>query len=249
MSEVTNCANLHSATAGFEDRAKALNDDKYWLALAEAKKNQWRQAFLTRLDNTIGKMPLDENREVNQKFNRIIPARAKCWKEQYDEGFLDILIEILGWGWLSERYSSSVINFRNTPDLEVLDDQGSIVAAMECKNFLESKRERDYHKSIRGNLKNIEAREVDQRLISNDPAENPFLWKLMCVLCKAEEQLNMSGLQDNKFVFINFDFDDSSLVQIDGTKVLLGRLANVLKGRGVEFVAFQGYDVGNSLVE
>lgn len=239
---------LQSATNGFESRAQALNRNEYWLARAKAKQDSWYQGFLKRLDNIIGKMPADEKQGLTKKFNNIIPRNATNWNGQYDERCLDIFIEILGWGWLSDKYQGLAVKFRDTPDLEALNDSGRVVAAMECKNFWMSKKENEYLQSTMKSLENIKAREVDQRLVLNDPSENPFLWKLMCILCKAEEQLNRSGPQDKKFIFVNFSLDTSSRLQIEDTKALIRRLATVLQRRDIDFIAFQDLEVNQTLM-
>ncbi len=247
MNETSNYPNLQSVTHDFESRAQALNDCEYWLALAKTSTHPWNKTFLARLDNIIGKMPPHEKQELTVKFNKLIPKNAKSWKEEYDKRFLDILIEILGWDWLSNKYHGSIVKFRNRPDLQVVNDGGEVVAALECKHFWMSGEEEQYLESTRRSLENVRAREVDQRLILGDPSQNPFLWKLMCVLCKAEEQLSVIGLRDNKFIFINFDLDTSSRLQLEDTKALLERLNAVLRNRGIEFIAFQDYDVNKSL--
>ena len=117
MSEVSNYANLHSVTASFECRARAFNDDKYWLA--RATKGSQPESFLARTDKIISKMPSNEKQKLTEKFDKIIPKNTTNWKEEYDGAFRDTLTEIPGWDWLRGRYDNSKVEFVKTPNIEV----------------------------------------------------------------------------------------------------------------------------------
>ena len=239
MSEVSNYANLHSVTAGFESKAQVLGKHAYWLA----RGNKPGNPIFSRIDIMIGKMPSDQRQKLTKKFGDIIPDRAKRWNEQYDERCKDIFTEILGWDWLN----ALSVEFRETPDILVLDKQGKVLAAMECKHFAHSEEEKSWLQAPSGKV--IMGKIHGQH-------ETQFQQKLQNILDKAEEQLNKTGLKDNKFIFMNFSLDTwawlqtldlSSRLGIDDIQALIAEKQSVLRNKGIEFIAFQNYDVNNHL--
>jgi hypothetical protein len=239
LSAINDYPNLESVTEDFTSRAQNLNNT-YWLAVALVKQDSWDCNLLNGVENIISQMPPRQKQELTKKFDNLIPQKSKSWKEEYDREFLDLLIEVLGWDWLSKKYNSSAVEFRNTPDLEVLNKCGNVVAAMECKNFWISKEEESRIESIINKGNGVYLKPTESRLILLDFSKNPFLKKVKRDLCKAEEQLDKTKLKKNRFILINFSFDFSLRTQYKKTKDLIRLINRILKPR-TELIAFSDY--------
>lgn len=120
-----------------------------------------------------------------------------------------------------------------------MDGSTSIAAAMECKHLGVSEEEKTW----------IKSREVRSGPVANtptidDPNANPFLRKLNSTVNRAKEQVNSTGLTDNKFIFMKISSDTPFWGMPDvkaGMTELVQRIEGKLREEGIELVAFEGY--------
>ena len=225
---------LRQVTSGFTDKAKVFSAQT-WLFKAINIHNSMVEELLVKLEKIINIMPSSEKDKLYKKFSDIILDDTQSYMREYDDKFFSVLVEILGWGKLKKYYHRYNPKFTETPDLVIEDDSGKSIAAMECKSIRESDEEKDYFEK-----RQVEARPVKTSIVSPASRENPFLRKLRDTLCKAEEQLNRVEAS-HKFIFIHFSWDVSAMLQEEEVKDIIKECANVLKNRGVDFIAFENY--------
>lgn len=229
--------NLNQVNKRFEEKAKQIGGCNAWIF--KAKKDQ-DSKILAKLDVTVGNMQHSERAKFKKRFTCIIPDNATSYIREYDDQFLEALVEILGWGWLKDRYPPYTPQFTlGTPDLLVKDNSGQMVAAMECKKIRSSDEDRDYYKSHQG-----EARPVRNSLTSDDYAKNPFLRKLVDTLCKAKEQVSQSGAPD-KFIFLDLTFDTLLMFPVLKGPMICAilRIASELCKNGIYLVSLEQFQV------
>ena len=235
---------LESITKNFANFAIKHIGETFWLA--RAKQRQVAAKYLEKLETIIVRMSNQERIKLKDKFDRIIPKQAGGWIYRYDDRFLDLVIEILGFGYLiKKKYDPS---FTTTPDI-VGYKKGIKVAAMECKNFWMSQCERDYLRSTMESVDNIKGRRVDATLTLPE-FRNPFYRKLISVIDKATSHL--SQLNENvkeRIIFINFSFDVGAGLQREKIiNDILKPEANRLRSCGITCIWFENYSLERILV-
>ena len=234
-------SNLDEITKGFEARAKQAGDQNTWVGILKAKQNEKEDIkLLSKLNQIVGGMPDAEKTKLCKRFSDIIPHSAQKYDREYNDQFLEALVEILGWGWLKEKYLQHTPCFTmGTPDLLVKDNSDQVVAAMECKKIRTSDEDRDYYKNHQGEVKRVK-----DSLLSDDRNQNPLFRKLKDTLNTAERQVNQSNATD-KFIFLDLSFD-TPLMFADLKKpviCLLLKFASELCERGITLVSFEQYQM------
>lgn len=235
--------NLQQVTSVFEGKARPIGGDRAWIFRAKTSQRNEYESLLTKLDRIVGGMPDIERDKLTTRFSDIIPVNAQQFREEYDNQFLDALVEVLGWGWLHGKYPSCKVQFSEPPDLIVQDDAGNAIAGMACKKIRISDEDRTYFEKHQG-----KTRPVKDSITSPDCTENPFLGKVMDTLGKAEEQLGKVETSD-KFIFIDFSWDMSALIQKPQVEDLTKRLAAGLQERSIKLIAFKNYQVDKPLTD
>jgi len=235
--------NLESVTHDFQLKAKALGCERAWIF--KVKKTTLIHDITSKLDRTIAAMPNSEQQKLSDKFSKITPNRAPEWRDSYNDRFLDTIVEILGWGWLSNKFRGSKIEFNETPDLIVSNADGESIAAMECKNFSRSDWQKEYFKHHQG-----KAMDVDTSLVSKNPQENPLLRKLISILQQARSQLAKAEPLKNRYIFISFWLDVSAKLPEQKTQImtLITSEADNLSKEGIELIAFEQWDERLTLI-
>ncbi len=236
--------NLEVVTKDFNDSAICLIGESYWFS--KAKKKNITNEFLKNVNEIIQKMLNGENQKLKEKFGKIIGKKAKKWTIQYDERFIDIFIEILGFGYLaSQGYKPS---FFETPDLLGYKD-GQKVVVMECKNFLMSQCERDYLQSTIESTDNITARKVEEILTLSE-FKNPFYRKFIEKIDEAQKQVSqITETVSKRIIFINFSFDAEATLQKQQIKEnLLKPEAERLNSCDITLICFENYDLNQILI-
>lgn len=228
---------LMKVTCSFENKSARLsNGQATWVQLAKKSQRADIKQLLDKLDEIVSAMPATETDKLKTRLDQIIPDGALQFIEEYDRQFTDAIVEILGYGLLIKKYPSHKVEFCE-PDLIVRDDSGSLVAAMACKKINESEVNRDYLNHHQG-----EAMCLNTSLTSSNPSENPFLYKLNDTVTKAEEQLNRAKARD-KFIFVDFTFDISALLQGKAVNQLIKSVGDNLRNKGIKFIACKNYEV------
>lgn len=233
--------NLNCVTRGFKSKAKALGYDQAWIFKAEKCQRREIQNLLLAMDNIIAQMPDTETEKLAQRFSKIIPDDATEFKNEYDAQFLDALVEVLGYGFLREKYPSHTVCLKE-PDLIVRNDRGQLVAAMACKAIRHSDAHDDYFQHHQGKL-----RPVDHRILSDNSSRNPLLHKVKDTLSKAEKQLAKSTAP-NKFILIDFAWDASALLQLEEVKSLVKKSADELRERSIRLIAIENLELDKPFV-
>lgn len=213
-----------SVTEKFCKIADNLNPEKYWYALAKISIRS--HPYLLRAERIIGAMPEEEKIKLAEKFQNIV-KKASSWKKTFDRQFLDILVEIYGFGYLLEL--GKIPRFSVTPD--IIADNGNI--GMECKNIWMSDIEQEYLNSTIKSSQYIEARDVEEVLIFPN-ISNPFYNKVKDTLDIAEAQIKNCK---HKIIYVNISLDSSALLQReDIIKNILNRETEDRKIRGIEVI-------------
>jgi len=244
--------NLNQATSIFEQRAKQLGCHDYWLY--KAKKSQgicWEEfdsRLLAHLDTIINTMSSGERNKLAKRFADIIPSNAQKFEKEYDEQFLDALVEVVGYGWLQDKFSSHRVQFAE-PDLVVKYDKGGLVAAMACKRIRTSVANDQFFEYQRESHR-VEARPVDTKVLHVSPEENPFLRKLQDTLSKATNQLSKKNAP-TKFIFVNFSWDVSAAIHSHKQDIirLIKKEASDLRKSGITMIAFEDLQANQPFVE
>ena len=90
---------LDKVSAVYAERARGLGANDVWI-LRQRGRPSW---YASRLDEIVASMPAVEVGKLTDKLSRIIPENTITWKD-YDDRYRDVLVEILGWGLLAEKY-------------------------------------------------------------------------------------------------------------------------------------------------
>lgn len=243
--------NWDSVTADYRARAVRLSKGKAWLlGLEDRARNSvhpqsaTHRKLLDTLEKIVQAMPMEERSKLHAKISRIVPTNADHWRESYDDEFRDLIIEALGWQWLHSRYPDGRVQFNETPDLLVMDSNGAVVAAMECKKFNVSDNERDFMQSEEAEVRNFSV-----------AAPPRLLKKVALTLEKARQQVLSVPDARDKFILISFSFDlniEMSRIAAresggewayDRVQDYLNQCAARLKNEGIDLVAFERFDV------
>jgi hypothetical protein len=234
--------NFNQVTSTFERRARQLGCSDCWLCKAKNSQDTCWEEFdkqlLARLDDSINIMPSGEKGKLTRRFTDIIPSNTQEFKKEYDEQFLDALVEVVGYGWLQDKFPSHRVQFEE-PDLVVIDGKDRLVAAMACKRIRTSDKNHNYFRCQRESHQ-VEARSVDNSVLSENPTKNPFLSKLQDTLSRAKGQLNGKDVP-SKFIFLSFSFDVSAAISRHERTVreLIKREASDLQKSGITMIAFK----------
>lgn len=230
--------NLNRVTSDFEGKAKNLDyDSRAWIFKAKSIENH---PILTKTDTVVANLPNTEKIKLKKRFSDIIPDNAVKYVREYDDQFLEAMVEILGWSWLNERHSRYTPFFTmGTPDLLVKDNSGYVIAAMECKKIRSSDEDRDYYKNKQGTVQ-----KVKDSLTSSDHDKNPFLRKLMDTLSNAKKQVDNSDALE-KFIFLDLTFDTQLSFPVLREPIIceILRIASELCKDGVRLVSFEQFQM------
>jgi hypothetical protein len=169
--------NLSKVTCDFEKGAKNIGGDKAWILIARSGCLCRCVSIMNSLDKIVRHMPATETEQFRERIRKIFPTNAKAFLESYDDEFLDAMVELVGWGWLYDKYPQNQIQLatpgeQKTPDLIVKDSSGNLLAVMECKRLRNSDVNTEFFKnhnilsSFASGRHNIETRPVDTRLLS-----------------------------------------------------------------------------------
>ncbi len=235
--------NLNQVTSTFEGRAKQLADCHYWLYKAKnSEGTSWEQydkTLLTRLDTIINIMPCCEKDNRTKRCSDIIPANSTGWNEEYDKQFWEVLVEILGYGWLHDEFPSQKVQFEEPPDIVVRDDKGELFAVMACKRIRTSDANDQFFEQQR-KTGGVVGRNVDTRVLSSSPDENPFLKKFQDTISQAKKQLDQV-VSPNKLIFLSISWDVSAAISRYEPCVigLIEREASNLRNSGITMIAFK----------
>ena len=247
-------SSLDSVVAEYMARAHAAGNPEPWIVKARlpAALGPELRVLFERLDNLLKGISPDKRSKVKARFYQLIPNNQLQWREGYDEQFREVLVELLGWKWLQEKYSAKRVGFYpistkkgvRTPDLGVWDDTDSLVAVMECKKINLSEEEKRWLQSPSGTIK------TGSVLISPslEPSD-PLAKKLVAIVEDAKSQVESTGLRSNKFIFISVSLDTPiSFAPIkQGFQRLVREQALMLRSGGIELIAFEGYEPSQSL--
>lgn len=245
---------LETAAKTFISRAKGITEGKSWIVKAWNSDHPSITSLLGRTDRTISKMTERDALLINGKFNDIIPNKAEKFLPEYDEQFRNALVEILGWGWLTNKHPSLNVEFCSLPDEQGIRspdlcawDEGRVLSAsLECKHLGVSIEEKNWIQS--GEIK---SGPITYTATLEDPKQNPFLNKLQSTIATAKTQIETTGLTENKYIFVNISLDTPNwgITSImEGIRELIGMEATRLAASGIELVAFEHYDPDNSLL-
>jgi len=235
--------NLNQVTSTFEERAKQLVGCGYWLCKAKnsigTSWEQYDKPLLTHLDTIISIMPSDERNNRTKRCSDIIPANSTEWNEEYDKQFLEFVVELLGYGWLHGEFPSHRVQFEEPPDIVVRDDKSVLIAAMACKRIRTSDANDQFFEQ-QSKTGQVVGRDVDTRVLSPSPDENPFLKKLQDTLSQAKKQLDQV-VSPTKFIFLSISWDISAAISRYETTVidLIGKEAFNLRNSQIIMIAFK----------
>jgi sarcosine oxidase delta subunit len=121
--------------------------------------------------------------------------------------------------------------------LIVLDEKGSLVAAMACKKINESDVNKDYFDHHQG-----EARSLDTTLTSSNPSVNRFLHKVENTISKAEEQLSHMKACD-RFILMDFTFDIHVHFLREEVIRFIKAEGDKLRSEGIMLIACENFEV------
>lgn len=237
-----NYSELQQITIGFEQKARQIGGGQAWIFRAKRSRREPDKSLLTKLNSIATDMPTSEEHKLTDRFKAIIPDNAQAFKEEYDNQFLDALVEVLGCGWLDDHYPSHEVQFSEPPDIIVRDDANNAIGAMACKKIRTSDEDREYFKYHQGEL-----REVDDKITLPEQEDDPFLKKVKGTLWKAEEQLSRVTASSDKFIFINFTWDIPALILKPQVVQLISRLAVELKNQDITLIAIENYQWNDPL--
>ena len=232
--------NFNQITKSIKKKAKELisGDSALIFKLKRVQGEPQVTILMTKLDTISARMPDIEKRKFITRFSNIIPNGAKDYIQEYNDQFNATLVELLGWGWLKERYPSynPQFNHPQSPDLLVYDNDSEIIACMECKHIRTSNEEREIfnRQSFRNGVVKLTT------LYSLDESENPFLRKLKDTICKAEQQVNQSRTIE-KFIFLNLSLDVAYMPF--GIDSLIKCFESDLNNKGIKLHTFTQFSV------
>ncbi len=226
-------------------KASILTNQESWLErLKKARPNIHEPAveFLSKIEKIVKIMPEEDENILRKKFKDITNSATE-WKPGYHDRFFELLIEILGYGFLKEKhYQPSIIT---TPDLEATKNNETVI--MECKSIGRSEEEREYLSFVRESPSNMRARDVEYGS-TLEADNNPYQKKIKSTIKTAKDQLGAYPKEVSKrFMFIHFSID-SALVPIERDAVKLIKLAaKDLKKSGIIPIWFRNYDTSQRI--
>ncbi len=162
---------------------------------------------------------------------------------------MEVLVEVLGYGWLHDEFPSHKVQFEEPPDLVVRDDKCISVAAMACKRIRTSDVNDQYFAQQREAGEAV-ARPVDTRVLSSSPAENPFLRNLQDTLSGARKQLD-KVVSPNKLIFLSISWDVSAAISQQKQTVigLIKKEASKLRNSGITMIAFEELQAAQPFID
>lgn len=216
---------LNLVSREYTNKAALLTDKSWYLLATQTTQDSTTDNFLKYFDSVIHKMGRDEKNKIATKFSKIIPSKAKSWRNGYDGQFRDILTEIIGYDFLVKR--GFVVSIEKTPDL--IGHKRNQIIAMECKNFTA-----EYH--VPNNQK-----------ISFTAA---FKNKMDKKLEYASQQVNKVKTT-KRIIFVNVNTDSKFMLQFDKTQKKLLKYLNYKKAeyqqKGIEVIFFKEYNYKNTI--
>ncbi len=234
-------SSLDSVVAEYKARSLAVGEPKPWIvkAVLLAPQRSEIHDLFQRLDDLLTVLATEERGKVKARFDECVPKDPPQWREEYDEQFREVFIELLGLEWLRERYPGKRVGFYSrsyekgvrTPDLGVWNCD-SLLAAMECKKFNTSEEEKAWL-----------TKTGDITIEPNLDPSSPLAKKLVATIQGAKGQLDSTHLSDNKFIFMSISLDTP--VWTDPIKPIVQQFvreqADTLRSQGVELLAFEGF--------
>ena len=216
--------NLEYIISVFCEKANKITHE-YWY-------KQIRKDWICKpAEEIIKQMPKKEQEKLKTKFGNIIPENQAEWKEEYDDQFLELMVEIFGFGYLVEKGFKPIFN--NTPDLI------STEACMECKSIRYSLDEQKYLKLVYAEPHEpvAKALRTDLHLFNES---NPLYSKLLDTISRAKKQCEAQG-RNKQYIYINMNFDTDAFV--NKTKVV-ENLLNPLKKNddNFEIIFIENFD-------
>lgn len=160
---------------------------------------------------------------LSKKFEGTLPRSPTAWSRDCDDRFLDIVVELAAYRWLSREYPTSGLEYveagsGRSPDLRVRAPQ---VVGVECKNIHMTKEVRDA----------FDAGEVVSGSVMMDDA---FVQKVQAALDSAAQQL---AAYTDKTVFLNVTLDPKlSLIKSE-----VGDAIRAVVPAGCRVVVFLNY--------
>jgi hypothetical protein len=79
-----------------------------------------------------------------EKFLRTLPATVSNWRGAYDDALLDVMAELLAFGWMKVHKGCKDVAFVKEAETRQPDLLGDGRMVVECKHFRTSDRDRDY---------------------------------------------------------------------------------------------------------
>lgn len=246
--------NLNKVVVKFIARALDAGQPKPWIlnAISRAPERPQLHDLLKRLDSLIAVLSPQERDDVKARIHEIGPKNPKQWREEYDEQFREVLIELLGWKWLRERHPGKKVRLyprsskkaERTPDLGIWDGE-NLIGAMECKKVNFSEEEKAWLRSEPGTMKS-----GTLSVENNLRPSSSFAKKLVGTIQGAKGQLDSMLLRDNKFIFVSISLDTPfwSGPLTPSVQQFLRELACSLSAEGVRLIIFEGYQSDQSFI-
>ncbi len=249
-------SHLDSVIGLFIKRAQALGNTEPWVVKALLHASQIPELFdlSQSLEGLLAALSENQFKEVEARFSRIIPSSSGQWHEEYDEQFREVLVELLGWKWLQERYRDNSVGFYprstktgvRTPDLGVWDGD-NLLAATECKKVNVSQEEKAW---LQAEPMTLKSKSGTVNVASSLDPSSPLAKKLVATIQVATCQLESTHLPDNKSIFMSISLDTP--IWTDPIKLsvqqFLQEQADTLRPQGVEFLAFERYQTDRPLI-
>lgn len=194
--------------------------------------------YLTEWNEIAALLDGDGREALSDRFVRTLPKNARQWLEEYADQFLDVVSELLAYGWLRREKNCAVVRFikeGSSPEPDLLADDAVVV---ECKHFRTSQQDRDYFAHHRGEVRIPDAESPDR-----------FLAKVLSTFDDGVLPKLASYPPDrfSRYMFADFEWDVTYWGPSQFKDGLVDSVRQHLVDRRVEFVAIEWHSLRQPL--
>ena len=119
-------------------------------------------AYFQEWDSIAGLLDEESAQELSRRFLRTLPVEACEWRVDYDDAFLEVVSELLGYGWLKRDKQCGQVGFLQEGKSRQPDLAGDESTVVECKHFRTSDRDREYFAHHQGEARFVGAEGPDK---------------------------------------------------------------------------------------
>ncbi len=112
-------------------------------------------AYLEEWEQIAGLLDDQSAAELSRRFHRTLPNKAAVWRVEYADAFLEVVSELLAYGWLKESKGCRQVGFIAEGAARRPDLLGDNKVVVEVKHFRTSNQDRLYYAQHQGEVRTV----------------------------------------------------------------------------------------------